>query len=101
MAVITIGTLSPFDHEILTVNGVTSLTASKYTVTGAKGLRAMFTVETDQIRFWPDGGTPTNTEGHLLSPGDSMSLENLDQLKNFRAIKVTNNATLMVSYFKR
>jgi hypothetical protein len=97
---VNVGTYSPFNHETLTVNAVTSLTLSLYNVYALEH-RAILTLETDQIRYWIDGTVPTSLVGHLLNPGDVLVLENMDQLKGFRGIKVTNNASLNVSYLKR
>ena len=101
MPQVRIGSLAPFDHESLTVNGATTLTATKYLGIAARELAAIITVETDQIRYWLDGTAPEAAVGHLLNPGDSMVLENRSQLAGFKAIKVTNNATIRVSYLKR
>jgi hypothetical protein len=100
---VTIGTASPYAKEIVTVaNTVTSLTSSTYTANGAKEARALITNEAGEVRFWLDGSTPTANEGHILGVGDLTALENLDQIRGFRAIRTgANSGILSVSYLKR
>jgi hypothetical protein len=102
MPVVNLGTKAPFAYEAITVNTATGLTKATWNVSGAKDVSAMLTLETDQIRYTLDGTTvPTNAVGHLMNPTDSLILENSVALNNFKAIKVTNNASLKVTYFKR
>ena len=56
------------------------------------------TLETDQIRFTLDGTTPTSTIGHLLNQGQNLTLRNPSDIKNFKAIRVTTDASLKVTY---
>ena len=60
--------------------------------------RATITVETDSIRFFCDGSNPSAGVGHILVNGDMLILEHPDDIKNFRAIRVTTDATIQVSY---
>lgn len=62
--------------------------------------RAVFcTLETAQIRFRLDGTDPTSSEGHLLEAGQTLTLENPGDIKNFSAIRTgANSGTLRVSY---
>lgn len=59
---------------------------------------ALLTVETDQIRWFADGTTPTSTFGHLANVTDVIELHGESALRNFRAIRVAGSATLQVSY---
>ena len=59
---------------------------------------AFITVETDAVRFWLDGSTPTASAGHKLAAGDTLILNGRDEVDKFRVIRVTTNATLFVSY---
>lgn len=63
--------------------------------------RALITVETDQIRFRSDGTAPTASEGHLVDAGSSIILESAEELVNFKAIRVTTDATLKVTADER
>ena len=80
-----------------------ALTASLYapgtTVTSATPATfALLTVETDQIRWFADGTTPTASFGHLMNVGDVIELQGTNAIVNFRAIRVTTTALLQVSY---
>ena len=59
---------------------------------------ALVTVETDQIRYTTDGTTPDASTGHLLDVGDALELDNHDDIRRFKAIRVTTDATIQVSY---
>jgi hypothetical protein len=54
-------------------------------------------VETDQIRFRTDGTDPTSSVGHLLQVGQTYVMTNGWQVRNFKAIKVTNTASVPVT----
>lgn len=56
------------------------------------------TLETDDIRFTIDGTTPTSSIGHLLKSGESLTIDNVTDIKGFRAIRVTTDASLKVTY---
>jgi hypothetical protein len=102
------GLKGTFAFEKLTVNGSTPLTASVYNTadTGNNGNQvsrryaefATISVETDQIRYRLDGTAPDSTTGHLLNVNDVLFLQSALEIQNFKAIKVTNNATIQVSY---
>ena len=76
----------------------TALTKSIYMPSGMIAKYALLTVETDQIRWWADGSTPTATWGHLSNIGDVIELHGANQIINFSAIRVSGNALLQVSY---
>ena len=98
------GLKGSFAFEKLTVNGSTGLTATVYHVkssTNAPDKIAEFatiTVETDQIRYRLDGVAPDSSTGHLLNINDVLYLNSADDIRNFHAIKVTNQAAIQVSY---
>ncbi len=54
--------------------------------------------DSDDLRFWTNGDTPTSTEGHYLAKGQNLTLKNPADIKNFLAIRVTTDAKLQVSY---
>ena len=56
---------------------------------------AFAVLETNTIRFNYSGGTPTNSIGIPLYAGQDLTLENVDNIKNFKAIAddVTITAT--------
>lgn len=93
--------MSCFGYEAVTVsNTAIGFTAGTITpTTGRPCSRAIFTVETDQIRFTYDGSTtPTNTVGHLVEAGDRVVIEGIKNVSNFRAIRVTSDASIKCTY---
>lgn len=94
-----------FAFETLTVsNTAVGLTATTYHVKSSTAAPnqiaeyATITVETDSIRYRTDGTDPDGSTGHLLGPGDVLYLTSADDIRRFKAIRVTNDSTLMVSY---
>lgn len=60
---------------------------------------AYITVEDAPIRYRIDGGEPTATEGHLLNPGDKLSINSHSDLNNFKAIRTTGtNGRILTTY---
>lgn len=103
------GLLGVFAFETLTVSNVSlPLTSSVYNKadTGASGGQvtrkiakfAQISVETNSIRFRVDGTAPTSSVGHLLNAGDVVVLESEDDVRNWKAIRVSADATIMASY---
>ncbi len=93
--------LTAFAYEAIPVsNTAIGFTTATYApTTYGPAHRAFVTVETDQIRWTCDGSTtPTNEIGHLANVGDAIEIEGIKNVANFKAIKVTNNASLKVSY---
>lgn len=88
-----------FAHESITVSsssiGLTAATARKTNGTSAQ--HALITIETDDIRVYFDG-TAADSSGHLFNDGDVIEIWGSNAIANFRAIRVTNDATLRVSY---
>ena len=90
-----------FAKETLAVSSsVVTLTAATYSPGG--GLRsaqyAFITVETNPIRWWCTGDNPTTTQGHLAAVGDIILLEGVNNVRNFKAIRSTADATIQASY---
>lgn len=56
--------------------------------------QAFCTVEVGDIRIRYDGVDPTNTVGHKLSNGQNLTLNDVQNIKNFRAIMDDVTATL-------
>ena len=93
-----------FGHESITVSttaiGFTAATITPSTAAAPvpPAAFALATVETDQIRWTADGTTPTSTVGHLANAGDVIELHGYENVRNFRAIRVTTDATLKASF---
>lgn len=90
-----------YNKEIITVNTVIGVTDSLLQNSDQPAVKkAVLTIESDQIRYWVDTSVPTNTEGHLLDPGDVLEIEGINNIRNLKMIKVTNDATVMCSLFR-
>jgi hypothetical protein len=99
------GLTDSFAFEKLTVSStVKTLTASVYhqkSSTNAPNKIARFatiSVETDSIRYRLDGTDPDSTTGHLLQVGDVLELDSANDVAKFKAIRVSGDATIQVSY---
>lgn len=71
-------------------------------VSGKTVRRALFTVETDAIRWRADGEAPTASEGHNLAVNGSLIFVEANYrnvLANIQFIRVTNDAALKITYF--
>ena len=64
----------------------------------AQVTRATIDVEGSSVRFWIDGSTPTSTEGHLLAAGDTITVENGNEVQNALFINVTSGASLQITF---
>jgi len=66
--------------------------------------RAVITVDTAAINFTTDGTTPTVTtgthQGHLLNPGDVLTLNDITEIRQFKCINAvaSNGAVVKVTY---
>lgn len=97
----------PSSYESVAVSTTAvGLSATKYgpiahatlPVSSAANL-ALITVEGDQIRWTIDGTTPTTTVGHRANVDGVINLEGFDAIRLFRAIRVTTDASIKVTYF--
>lgn len=96
-----IGEFDAYEKEIITVNTVEGITDSLLQVESQPAVKkAVLTIETDQIRYWVSDSVPTASEGHLLNPGDVLEIEGINNIRNLQMIKVTNDATVMVTLFR-
>lgn len=96
-----IGEFDAYEKEIITVNTIIGITDTLLQVESQPPIKkAVLTIEVDQIRYWVNSSVPTASEGHLLNPGDVLEIEGINNIRNLRMIKVTNNATVMVTLFR-
>jgi hypothetical protein len=56
-------------------------------------------VESNSIRFYLDGSTPTTTDGHPLHAGDSRFISGIDNINKLRMIRISADATLQITAF--
>jgi hypothetical protein len=86
-----------------TTSATVGLDSSKYlpssgAYAGKYAQWALITVEENDIRFWANGNDPTADEGHYIYSGGVFLLKGSDAVKNFRAIGISDTATLQVTY---
>jgi hypothetical protein len=87
--------------ETLTIRGTAvPLTSSIYDspTTREHANRAMVTVETSALRYRVDGNDPTASVGILAYVGDVIVLEDFNEIRLFKAVKVTDDSTITVDY---
>jgi len=90
-----------YAHETLTVSSTAlPFTATVYDSGSGRPQSALVTIATDNIRFWSDGTAPTATIGHLGTAGTPIEVCGFSNLKNWRMIRQTTDATVSVSYFR-
>ena len=92
--------LKSFEFEKLTIsNTALGFTAATLIETNKENaVRAVVTVESKSIRYRTDGSDPTTTTGHLVYTGGMIVIEGKTNLERFRAIRVTDDATIQVTY---
>jgi hypothetical protein len=65
-----------------------------------KPYKAVFVIETAQIRFTVDGSTPTTTVGFLAEIGDIVTINGEHDIEKFKAIRTgSTDATIQPIYF--
>lgn len=92
-----VGATEYFGYQTLTPN---STTASSLTVPAGANC-GLISIQTANVRYWPDGTAPTTTTGHLIGPtgvGQTLWLSNRHQLLNFKVISVSTHGVLSISY---
>jgi len=91
-----------YDAESLTVDtGVNVLTPTKYkdSATSGGATEAFITLETANMRYRYDGGTPSSTVGHILYDGGVLVLKGQNQMSNFKFIQTGASAgSIYVTY---
>jgi hypothetical protein len=93
-----VGSEGVLGHEAITVDSTVKALDGVGTW-GFGAMSALITVETAPIRWRADGGTPTASDGHLATDGDTVNLVNRAQVKRFRAIRQGGvSATIRATY---
>lgn len=105
MAINNVGPGEPGDFEQVAVStAAVGLSAAKYQVGAVAAGRAVITVDGDAIRYRIDGGDPTGSAGHVADDSvlasERIVLESFGAIVRFRAIRVTTDATLNVTYYR-
>lgn len=81
-----------------------TITAAKLAINQVGGfvkraVKAHVSVETNNIRVRWDGTAPDSTTGHLLTPGDTLTVEGESNVSNLSMIRVTNDATVHITLY--
>lgn len=97
--------MAAYKNETITVVnsaiGFTAADIANPAKWGSRVRKAFCTLDasTGPIRFTYDGTTPTTTVGHILTAGNSITVEGEADIANFRAIRTTDTSgTLIVTY---
>ncbi len=94
------GEFSSYESETISVDTVIGITNTLLQQEGKPPVKkAICSLEGAPIRFWLDGTAPTASLGHLVNPGDVFEIEGINNIRNFKAIKVSGIGTLSVSLF--
>lgn len=91
----------PFAYETIAVSS-TAIGATAATINSATGKAAyaIFTTETNPLRFTADGTTPTSTVGHLVQAGQQIEACGFVAVSQFRMIRTGSDATVQATYYK-
>lgn len=98
-----LGKHAGYDREDITIDntvGGKGFTASKL-VTQVRPKRIFCTIESGQIRYTYDGTPPTTTLGHVLNPYDTLIVEGIKNMINFRAIRTGTTSGKIVATYER
>lgn len=92
------------DSETITVSNVaigfssTKIRPLSGNFKGKACVCSFFVLEGDDIRFRLDGVNPTSSVGIILKKGQSLTLDNRDDIIRFRAIRITGGASFFVNF---
>jgi len=89
-----IGPAYTASESVTVTSAVKALTAATY----VNRKHAHITCESNPVRYWLDGTSPSATVGHRLEAGGILDLDSSHQLANIRFFAVGADATLRVSY---
>lgn len=94
--------LAVLSFETITVSstaiGATAATA--FPTAADSAIYAVFTTETNSLRWRADGIAPTAAVGHLVAASSTIEVCGTVTLKRFLMIRTTSDATVSVTYFK-
>ena len=66
---------------------------------GIRPYRAVFVVETAQLRFRVDGTAPTSSEGTLAEVGDIVTITGEHDVEAFKAIRTTGTSAVIKPHY--
>lgn len=92
---------SAFQHETITVSSSSiGFTTGIIDNGSGQATYALVSIETNAVRFWSDGSAPTATVGHPVAAASMIEVCGYGNIKNFRMIRQSADATATVSYFR-
>ena len=96
------GELVAMSDEAITVSSTAiGFTAGKIRIGALTARVAVFSTETNSVRYRVEGDNPTSSVGHLVVAGSHAAVCGLQPMTAFRAIRVSGDATLYVTYYRR
>ena len=97
----TIGKLSGYDSEEVTVAATAiGLTAVKL-ATATKPKEVFIQCESAQVRYYYDGTTPTASSGFVLNPFDSVRIKGTSNLTNLLFIRTGASSAKLTCCYER
>ena len=74
-------------------NSIISLTKETYSPKGAvpQTISAMITFEDVSVRFMVTGENPSRTFGHQAGHGDVLDLENINEVRGFKVLRINSD----------
>jgi hypothetical protein len=98
----TAGIESAYAHETITVSSTAlGFTNALYEQGSGNAASALVAVETNAIRWWADGTTtPTASVGMPAAANATLEICGFSNIKKFRMIRQTSDASVSVSYFR-
>ncbi len=77
-------------------SGTSTINSSVYD--SYRSIKALYAVESNNVRYRTDGTAPTTTEGILLYVGDILQIEGIKKIRNFKVIGTIGTATIKAHY---
>ena len=92
----------PGAAEALTIaDSAIAFTSGTIQVNGVPATKAVFVLETAQVRFTVDGSTVGTATGHLVEIGDVVTITGKHAVKNFSAIRTgATSGAAWVTYYR-
>lgn len=96
------GTYNGYAHETITVSTTAlGFNSVLYEQASGNASSALVAVETNAIRWFADGTiAPTTTVGFPAAAGSNIEICGFSNIKNFRMIRQSADATITVQYFR-
>jgi len=93
--------LAAYDYQDLTVADSSVGVDNTKTLATPHARQIEVFVEDAQIRYRKDGTAPTSSVGEILNPFDRLTLNSLNDIDNFRAIRTGSTSATLRVHFRR